>query len=295
KAEDDSIVVCSAITAGNAAGISGFEHFCTALNRESRVPVYHLYDIGFGNGGIGGSMVMGALQGEEAARLALRVLAGEVASDMPFVRKNTTRYVFDYKVLQRFGIDTDLLPVGSEIINRPESFLGDNRDVVLARVFVIVILLILIAVLLFYLKRLQAMRKELSKSNAKLTGLYEDLSLASRKLKKQYDELVAVQKDLSMSEYKFELLFEKMMNGFYVFEPVFNSVGKIVDIRFLMVNPGFFSNIGMEKTVVVGRTWLEVFGSPNRDLARYQNLLDTGRSERFESYDPQRKQYYLVE
>lgn len=295
KAEDDSIVVCSAITAGNAAGISGFEHFCTALNRESRVPVYHLYDIGSGNGGIGGSMVMGALQGEEAARLALRVLAGEVASDMPFVRKNTTRYVFDYKVLQRFGIDTDLLPVGSEIINRPESFLGDNRDVVLAAVVVIVILLILITVLLFYLKRLQAMKKELSKSNAKLTGLYEDLSLASRKLKKQYDELVAVQKDLSMSEYKFELLFEKMMNGFYVFEPVFNSVGKIVDIRFLMVNPGFFSNIGMEKTVVAGRTWLEVFGSPNRDLARYQNLLDTGRSERFESYDPQRKQYYLVE
>jgi len=295
KAEDDSIVVCSALIAGDGDQLPGYEHFCSVLNRESRVPVYHLYDIGFGNGGIGGSMVLGTLHGEEAARIALRVLEGEDISGIPFVKKNTTRYVFDYKVLQRFGIDTDLLPAGSEIINKPGSFLEDHRDVVLAAVVVIVMLLILITVLLFYLKKLQAMKKQLSQSNMKLSGLYEDLSLASRKLKKQYDELVAVQKDLSISEYKFELLFEKMMNGFFVFEPVFNSMGKIIDIRFLMVNPGFFRNIGMEKTVVVGRTWLEVFGSPNRDLARYQNLLDTGRSERFESYDPQRKQYYLVE
>ncbi|HPZ05482.1 MAG TPA: ATP-binding protein, partial [Clostridiales bacterium] len=166
---------------------------------------------------------------------------------------------------------------------------------VLAAVVIIVMLLMFITILLFYLKRLQAMKKELSESNIKLTGLYEDLSLASRKLKKQYDELTAVQQDLSTSEYKLELLFEKMMNGFFIFEPVFNTVGKIVDMRFLMVNPGFFQNIGMEKEVVVGKTWLEVFGSPNRDLARYQNLLDTGWAERFESYDPQKKQYYLVE
>jgi signal transduction histidine kinase/ABC-type uncharacterized transport system substrate-binding protein len=295
RADDNSIVVCTAFTAGNAADMQEIDHFCRALGSDSRVPVYHLFDIGFGNGAAGGSMVSGRLMGEEAANVALRILRGEDASAIPFVKKNTTRYVFDYKVLQRFNIDTALLPENSEIINKPDSYLEDNRGMVLAAVVVIVTLLIFITVLLFYLKRLQAMRKELTNNNAKLTGLYEDLSLASRKLKKQYDELVAVQRDLSTSEYKLELLFEKMMNGFFIFEPVFNSVGKIVDIRFLMVNQGFFRNIGMEKTVVVGKTWLEVFGSPNRDLARYQNLLDTGRSERFETYDPQRKQYYLVE
>ncbi len=295
KADDDSIVICTTLTAGNAADVSRIDHFCSALCRESRVPVYSLYDIGFGNGAAGGSMVSGRLQGEEAAKLALRVLGGEDISDIPFVKKNTTRYVFDYKVLQRFGINISLLPADSEIINKPGTYLEDNKGTVLAAVVIIVMLLMFITILLFYLKRLQAMKKELSESNIKLTGLYEDLSLASRKLKKQYDELTAVQQDLSTSEYKLELLFEKMMNGFFIFEPVFNTVGKIVDMRFLMVNPGFFQNIGMEKEVVVGKTWLEVFGSPNRDLARYQNLLDTGWAERFESYDPQKKQYYLVE
>lgn len=295
KADDDSIVICTTLTAGNAADVSRIDHFCSALCRESRVPVYSLYDIGFGNGAAGGSMVSGRLQGEEAAKLALRVLGGEDISDIPFVKKSTTRYVFDYKVLQRFGINISLLPADSEIINKPGTYLEDNKGTVLAAVVIIVMLLMFITILLFYLKRLQAMKKELSESNIKLTGLYEDLSLASRKLKKQYDELTAVQQDLSTSEYKLELLFEKMMNGFFIFEPVFNTVGKIVDMRFLMVNPGFFQNIGMEKEVVVGKTWLEVFGSPNRDLARYQNLLDTGWAERFESYDPQKKQYYLVE
>lgn len=295
NAEDDSIIIFSALTAGNNSDMSGFKRFCAALGRESRVPVYHLYDIGLGNGAVGGSIVSGSTQGEEAAKLALRILEGEDVSEMPFATKNTTRYVFDYKVLQHFNIDTALLPPGSEIINKPGSYLEDHRHTVLVAVVVIVMLLIFITVLLFYLKRLQTMKKELSQSNEKLTGLYEDLSLASRKLKKQYDELIAVQKDLSISEYKFELLFEKMMDGFFIFEPVYNSVGKIVDIRFLMVNPGFFRNFGMEKTMVVGKTWLEVFGSPNRNLARYQNLLETGRSERFESYDPQSRKYYLVE
>jgi len=295
NAEDNSIVIFSALTAGNAADMSGFNRFCAALGRESRAPVYQLYDTGFGNGAVGGSMVSGAVQGEEAAKLALRILEGEDISGMPFEKKNTTRYVFDYKALQRFNIDTALLPPGSEIINKPGSYLKDHRNTVLVAVVVIVMLLIFITVLLFYLKRLQTMKKELSQSNEKLTGLYEDLSLASRKLKKQYDELMAVQKDLSISEYRFELLFEKMMDGFFIFEPVCNSAGKIVDIRFLMVNPGFFRNFGMENTMVVGKTWLEVFGSPNRNLARYQNLLETGRSERFETYDPQSRKYYLVE
>ncbi|MGB3989509.1 MAG: ABC transporter substrate binding protein, partial [Acetivibrionales bacterium] len=155
KADDDSIVICTTLTAGNAADVSRIDHFCSALCRESRVPVYSLYDIGFGNGAAGGSMVSGRLQGEEAAKLALRVLGGEDISDIPFVKKNTTRYVFDYKVLQRFGINISLLPADSEIINKPGTYLEDNKGTVLAAVVIIVMLLMFITILLFYLKRLQ--------------------------------------------------------------------------------------------------------------------------------------------
>ena len=57
RADDNSIVVCTAFTAGNAADMQEIDHFCRALGSDSRVPVYHLFDIGFGNGAAGGSMV----------------------------------------------------------------------------------------------------------------------------------------------------------------------------------------------------------------------------------------------
>ncbi len=295
QADDESIVLCSAFIGGDSESIPGFDYFCNALTKESRVPVYHLYDIGFGNGAIGGSVAVGKLQGEEAAKIALRVLEGEDISSIQFVRQNSTRYVFDYNVLKRFNINTNLLPKGSQIINKPYSFLEEHKNIVLAAVVIFVILLIFITILLFYLKRLQSMKKELSDNNVRLTGLYEDLSAASRKLKNQYDELAAVQNDLSSSEYKLGLFFEKMMNGFFIFEPVFNSMHKIVDIRFLSVNPGFFQNIGIPPRDITGMTWLEVFGTPSTSLAHFQNLLDTGIAERLETYDPKKGNYFLIE
>jgi len=295
RAEEDSIILCTAFFGGSIRDIPGFDYICNVLSQNSNVPVYHLYDIGLGNGAMGGSVAVGRLQGEEAAKIALRVLNGEDISKISFVRQKTNRFVFDYNVLKRFGISLDKLPPGSEIINRPYSFIDEHKGIVITALVVFVLMLIFITILLFYLKRLQAMKRELSENNAKLTDLYEDLSTASRKLKKQYDELIAVQNDLSSSEYKLGLFFEKMMNGFFIFEPVFNNRQKLVDIRFIDANPGFFQNIGIPPQDVAGKTWLEVFGTPNMDLPYYQNLIDTGKSERFETYDNKKGTYYLME
>ncbi len=295
NAGDDSIVICTTYTAGTDGNIIGLERMSRLLSQASRVPVYHLYDLALGNGAIGGSMISGRLQGEEAASLALRILDGEDISQIPFVSKPTTKTMFDYKVLQRFSIDPELLPGESELINQPDTFLEKYRNALITAVVVFVMLLIFITILLFYLKRLQAMRRELSESNTQLTGLYEDLSAASSKLKKQYDELAAVQNDLSSSEYRLELIFDKMINGFYIFEPVYNSHNKIVDMRFLKVTPGFFHNMEIPVQDIVGRTWLEVFGWPNSSLGYFQNLVDTGNTRRFEIYSPQVGNYYLIE
>jgi signal transduction histidine kinase len=295
KAGQDSVVISTAFMGGMDGTIEGYDYFCSELSRISSIPIYHLYDVGLGNGAIGGSVAVGRLLGEEAAKAALKVLNGEDISNIPFIRQKTTQYVFDYNLLDRFGVDISLLPKESVIINRPYSFLEENLSIVLTVVIIIVMLLMFITILLFYLKRLQMMKNELAMNNSKLTGLYEDLSAASRKLKKQYDELAAVQSDLNSSEYKLGLLFEKMMNGFFIFEPVYNSMNRLVDLRFLNVNPGFFQNMGIPEAEITGMTWLEFFGSPNAYLAHFQNLIDTGRSERFEVHDARTGSYHLVE
>ena len=295
NASNDSIVICTTYTVDKNGYVTGLEILNKQLCSNSRVPVYHLYDLALGSGAIGGSMIVGRLQGEEAAELALRVLKGEDIQQMPFVSKPTARYMFDYEVLRRFSISPGLLPEGSELINMPNTRLDEYKNFVIAATIIVVMLLIFITILLFYLKRVHSMRKELSDSNIQLTGLYEDLTVASNKLKRQYDELTAVQNDLSSSEYRLELIFDKMINGFYIFEPVYNSRNRLKDVRFLKVTPGFFHNLEIPEQDIIGKTWSEVFGQPNAALGYFQNLLDTGRVERFEICSELKGSYFLIE
>ena len=58
----------------------------------------------FGHGGAGGFVVSAQPIGQEAARLALRILHGESASSIPVTRGDFSKPVFDWRELQRWGI-----------------------------------------------------------------------------------------------------------------------------------------------------------------------------------------------
>ena len=68
-------------------------------------------------GAIGGYIVQSNPIGQQAGRMALRVLAGESASDIP-VAKVPSRLVFEWPALQRWNISESRLPPGSEILFR---------------------------------------------------------------------------------------------------------------------------------------------------------------------------------
>src|SRR6476660_6877867 len=65
-------------------------------------------------GAIGGYIVQSNPIGQQAGRMALRILAGETASDIP-VAKVPSQLVFEWPALQRWGISESRLPPGSEI------------------------------------------------------------------------------------------------------------------------------------------------------------------------------------
>lgn len=295
KAASDSVIICGSYTPKAGKMKLGVDYFFRMLSLESPVPVYNQYDFTIGTGVIGGSMVSGRQNGEEAAKLAIRILGGEKASKLPMVRKKFFSYTFDYRVLQRFHIGLESIPEGSTIANKPFNYFEEHRALIYTSLIITFILLCFITILLFYLKKLKSMKTILSESNSELMDLYKDLSQADEKLKQQYDELVQTQKNLSTSEYKYELLFDKMINGFFIFEPVYNERGRMTDIRFLKVNPGFFSQKDLQQSDVSGKTWSEVFGYPNQELSIYQNLLETGKTEPFEVYTSQSGTYDLVD
>ncbi len=68
---------------------------------------------------LGGAVIDGERHGEAAARLGLRLLAGEVASSIPPVADIAPRIVVDYAQMERFKLPFSSLPPGAEILNRP--------------------------------------------------------------------------------------------------------------------------------------------------------------------------------
>jgi signal transduction histidine kinase len=70
---------------------------------------------------VGGFAIRPAAVGERAAKLALRVLAGESASQIPVSLDGAVKPIFDWRQLQRWNVNEARLPAGSEIRNRPVS------------------------------------------------------------------------------------------------------------------------------------------------------------------------------
>lgn len=287
------ILITTYYLEGNGV-VAGFEEFCRLVSQNSRVPVYDIFEFGIGNGVIGGSMVSGKVEGESAGRMAVKFLNGTSISDIPMEKTKKARFIFDYNELRRFNIPLKSIPKDSDIINNPFLFLETYKNLVVSVLAIISMLVTFILILLFYLRKITRMKESLLLKNKELSELYEELTSTNESLKQQYDKLNKAQLDLVTSERKYSLLYEKMLNGFFIFEPVLNKENKIIDIRFINVNPGFGIQTKLAVRDIIGKTWSQAFGYPNHELEVYQNILSTGEGERFETYYPDANVYYLV-
>lgn len=155
----------------------------------SNIPVYGLYDYALGHGIIGGKMLSGRLQGEKAAQIAIRILSGEKPSDIPILYTNTTRSAFDYNQLVHFDIPLDMLPMDSEVINKPFSLFQTYKTLVLSITGVFILIIIFVLILLFYIKKLRRMKKDLNLKNEELSQLYEELVASDEEMREQYDKI----------------------------------------------------------------------------------------------------------
>ena len=163
----------------------------------------------------------------------------------------------------------------------------EYKNIIITIGAIISLLIISIIILTFQIKKISRIKSELQNKN-------EEQAASDDKLKHQLEELERVQHSLITSEKRYFLLFEKMMNAFFVFEPVIDKNGKMSDIRFLKVNPGFEFHTGLNAAEIIGKTWMEVYDYPNKNLHIYNRILLTGKPEHFETYYEQENKYYLT-
>jgi PAS domain S-box-containing protein len=149
------------------------EQSTAVLTAQARVPVYAMHETRLGHGIVGGMLVGGAEHGRRAAALALRVLAGEDPASIPVETHGTSRPMFDYVQLERFGIPLSALPPGSVLVNRPVSFYEQHKTILWGSAGIITVLFALIGCLLVSMGRRKRAEAALRESEERYRQVVE--------------------------------------------------------------------------------------------------------------------------
>jgi len=97
------------------------EFFLKELSKSSRVPIYVMSRQNIKDQELGGYVINFESLGKIAALKCLDILKNQ-GTPIPHTEKvSTCKYVFNWRALKRFGIDSDSLPKGSEVILREYS------------------------------------------------------------------------------------------------------------------------------------------------------------------------------
>jgi PAS domain S-box-containing protein len=137
------------------------EEVTEAIYKHSSVPIYTAWEFMVGYGTVGGRVLSGVEHGRMAGEMALQILAGSKADDIPFIREpGDGIYLFDYKVMTKLGINQQLLPKNSRIINAPKAFYSLSKELFWTMVISFVILfLALVSMVGAMLERRKVERK----------------------------------------------------------------------------------------------------------------------------------------
>jgi PAS domain S-box-containing protein len=135
-------------------------------------PVYGVYDTYLGQGIVGGYMDTFEGTGRAAARLGLRVLAGERPESIR-PDAETQAFMVDWRQLRRWGIDETRLPPGTIVRFEQPTLWGQYRDGILAVAALVVLQSLLIVALLLQARRRRRAEESLKESEERYRNVVE--------------------------------------------------------------------------------------------------------------------------
>jgi PAS domain S-box-containing protein len=145
--------------------------------QAANAPVFTYSTINLGHGEAGGYLINVADEGKIAAGTAVRILGGEKPADIP-ITKTADVYMFDSRVLKRWGIKERDLPPGSIVLNRQPSFWELYKWYVISGISLILVEWLLIVALLWHRRRRDLAERRLRENEVRLRLNEERLRLA---------------------------------------------------------------------------------------------------------------------
>jgi signal transduction histidine kinase len=161
-----------------------------AVTAAANVPVYHFSDLAIGYGVVGGAMNTTEVLARGLADLAVRVLRGERADDIPVAPLDVLRYQVDWRQLQRWGLNEARLPPGTAVMFREPGVWERYQRYIVGTLALVVLQTALIAGLLVQRRRRQRVEDALRVSSER------NQDLAGRLITAQEAERARIARDL---------------------------------------------------------------------------------------------------
>jgi ABC-type uncharacterized transport system substrate-binding protein/putative methionine-R-sulfoxide reductase with GAF domain len=152
-----------------------YDQFTSIIAESSPAPVYGTWDFSLGYGIVGGKLTSGYTEGERAAKLALRILNGEDPRTIPVEKQAQSQYMFDFTVMEKWGIDEDSLPANSVVLNRPISFYEENKTLIWGVFGGFILLVFIIVFLAINNNKRRLAQAELAANNRELQAIQTSL------------------------------------------------------------------------------------------------------------------------
>jgi len=163
----------------------------------ANAPVYCWVDSAMDHGIVGGSLKDQVVETRAIGELALRVLGGQRADDIPLSSRDLNVNQVDWRQLQRWGISEARVPAGTLVRFRELSVWQRYRAYILGSIAIVLAQTSLIGGLLVQRRRRRQAEAQLRDSQAALRSSYERISdLGSRLLSAQDTERSRIAREL---------------------------------------------------------------------------------------------------
>jgi signal transduction histidine kinase len=167
------------------------------VSRVSNAPVYCWVDSAMDHGVVGGSLKSQLAQTQAIGALALRVLRGERADDIPVTAPDLTVNQVDWRQLRRWGISEARVPLGTIVRFREPSVWDRYKLYIIGALAVLVAQTLLIGGLLAQHARRRQAEKQLLEKQAQLRASYDRIrDLGTRLLNAQETERARIAREL---------------------------------------------------------------------------------------------------
>lgn len=170
---NSSLILCGPFNRDQDGRILNSSKATAEICTNSKVPVYGLWDSQLGMGIVGGKLLSGRAQGENAAALVVEALKGEKPST---VQNGSATLEFDLQQMDRFGISQQSLPTGSKVIDARHSNYDQYNSLILALATMLLsIVLGLVTISAIHIRQRSAIGNELKESERKYRELEAQL------------------------------------------------------------------------------------------------------------------------